>query len=238
MGMTGMKRMWGIAGAIALLMVLAGCAATHQARSVETSGFLRDYSKLQQGQDNQALLTYTNPKADFRKYDKILLDPIKVYPGVGDSAFQEMSPEDMKTLLNYFDATLRRSLGTQYKFVKSPGPGVMRFRIALTESDGSKVALDVVSSVVPIGMAVSALKSVAFGEGSAVGSASAELEVLDAQTGERLAAAVDRRVGNKYTGQFDKFSKWRATRAAFDYWAERMRERLTELRTGRPLPSR
>jgi hypothetical protein len=56
-----------------------------------------------------------------------------------------------------------------------------------------------------------------------------EFEALDSQKSERLAAAVDRRVGNKYTGEFNKFSKWRATQAAFDYWAERLKVRLAEL---------
>jgi hypothetical protein len=49
-------------------------------------------------------------------------------------------------------------------------------------------------------------------------------------TGERLAAAVDKRVGSKYSFRFDKFSRWRATKGAFDYWAERMNTRLIELK--------
>lgn len=214
--------------AIALILT-AGCAATHQARNVKTSGFLQDYAQLQEGTGGEALLIYTNPQADFRKYTKIMLDPIKVYPGVGDSFFRTISPEDLQKLVNYLDATLRNHLRENFTFVNEPGPGVMRIRIALTEADPANVPLDVVSSVVPVGMALSAMQRVAFGHGTGVGAVSAEFEAMDSQTGERLAAAVDRRIGDKYTGQFNKFSKWRATRAAFDYWAERLKVRLAEL---------
>ena len=215
-----------------ILAVLAasGCSATHQARSVKTSGFLGDYTQLHEGKGDEALLTYVSSSTNFNRYTKIMMDPIKVYPGVGDSLFGSMPDEDLQKLLNYLDATLRKSLGTDYVFVKSPGPDVMRMRIALTESDGSQTVRDVASSIVPIGMAISALKSVAVGRASGVGAACVEFELLDSQSGQRLAASVDRRIGNKYTGKFDKFNRWRATQAAFDYWAERLQKRLNELK--------
>jgi hypothetical protein len=224
-----MKGMCDVAATIVVLILLVGCAATHQGRSVETSGFLGDYSQLQEGSGDKALLNYVNPAADFRQYNKIMMDPIKVYPGVGDSFFSKISPEDLQKMVNYLDAAIRKNLGESFTFVTDPGPGVMRFRIALTEANSSKVAIDVVSSVLPYGIALSGLKSAAVGRGSGIGQTSMEFEALDSQKSERLAAAVDRRVGNKYTGEFNKFSKWRATQAAFDYWAERLKVRLAEL---------
>jgi hypothetical protein len=149
---------------------------------------------------------------------------------VGDSLLGAISSEDMQNLLNYLDATLRENLGENFNFVTQPEPGTMRLRIALTEAKSGKVALDMVSSVLPPAVALSALKTMASGSGTGVGEASAEMEVLDSETGERLAAAVDKRVGGKYTGQFNKLNKWRATQAAFDYWAERMKTRLAELK--------
>jgi hypothetical protein len=63
---------------LVLMLVVTGCAATQEAKSVEKSGFLGDYSLLkegerstfQQGAENQALLVYKNPAADWRKYIK------------------------------------------------------------------------------------------------------------------------------------------------------------------------
>ena len=54
--------------------------------------------------------------------------------------------------------------------------------------------------------------------------------MLDSMSGERLAAAVDRRTGGKITGKVDKFSSWRTVKNSLDFWAGRMRERLAEAR--------
>ena len=51
--------------------------------------------------------------------------------------------------------------------------------------------------------------------------------------GTQPAAGVDRRIGAKFTGEFDKFDQWRAPKAAFDYWAMRMKIRMIEFQ-GRP----
>lgn len=225
-----MSRFWVVIIMANILIWTSGCA-THQGRSIKTSGFLGDYSQLSKGTGGEAKLVYVNPQTDFKKYDKILLDPIKVYPGVGDTLLGSLSPEDMQKLLNYLDATLRSNLGDNYTFVNEPGPGTMRFRIALTEAKSGRVAIDLASSVLPPAVALNALKTVVTGRGTGVGEASAEFEAQDALTGERLAAAVDKRVGGKYTGQFNKLNKWRATQAAFDYWAERLDTRLAELKS-------
>lgn len=219
---------------IAMMMFLFGCAGTHQARSVTASGFLGDYSNLHEGASGQAMFVYVNPKTDFGKYNAIVLDPIRLYPGAKDSSLGKLSPEDQQNLLNYLDATIRQTLSGSYVFVNEPIPGAMRFRIALTEAKGARVAVDTVSSIVPNALALSMLSRVAFGKGSGVGSVGAEFEALDAQTGERLVASVDRRIGNKFTLKFDKFSKWRAAKSAFDYWAERLGVRLAELKTISP----
>lgn len=219
---------------ISAFAAFVGCASTHRARSVETSGFLKDYSQLQAGGKDQALQVYINPQADFRRYTKIQMDPIRVYTGQEDSPLRTMAPEDLKKLLDYFDASIRTALGDHYTFVTKPGPDVMRFRIALTEARSARVPLDVISSVLPPAVAINLLKTVATGKGTGLGEASMEFEALDSLSNKRLAAAVDKRVGAKYTGKLDKFSKWRTPKAAFDYWAERLSERLVELRNPAP----
>ena len=235
----GMKKAAGARGLAALgvaLLITFGCAQTHQGRKAEMSGFLGDYSQLREGEGDEALLVYINPKANARDYTKILMEPIKVYPGVGDTPLRKISDEDLQKLVNYFDAAIRAQLNGQYAFVTAPGPGVMRFRIALTEAKSANVPRDVVSTIIPIGMAVSALKTVATGRGTGIGETSMEFEAQDSLTGERLGAAVDKRVGNKLTGEFDKFNRWRATQAAFDYWAERLHKRLSEMQSPQPSP--
>ena len=100
--------------------------------------------------------------------------------------------------------------------------------LAITEAEGSCVVLDTVSSVIPIGLALSAVKAIATGKHLSVGSIGAECEGLDAATGKRLFAAVDARVGRTYTGKFDKFNEWHTAEDAFDFWAKQLRDRLSE----------
>ena len=57
---------------------------------------------------------------------------------------------------------------------------------------------------------------------------------FDALTGERLLAAVDRRAGSRRLIAASK--PWEDVRGLFDFWSDRLRLRLAELR-GAPLPA-
>jgi len=48
-------------------------------------------------------------------------------------------------------------------------------------------------------------------------------------TGTQLIAAVDARVGRKYTFKFDKFSRIHTAKDACDFWANLLHQRLLEL---------
>jgi len=213
---------------VCVLMLLGACA-TMQARSTTTSGFLGDYSQLKEGGDGKALLVYIDPQANFKSYTRIIVDPVKLYAS-SEHSMENVSVEDRQKLLNYADATLREHLAKNYVLVREPGPGVMRLRFALTETDSSYVVLDTVSTVMPIGLALAGLQTAATGSCSFVGSAGAEAELQDSQTGKRLMAAVDRQVGGKVTGKGDKFDEWHTVKNAIDYWADRLQTRLAELR--------
>jgi hypothetical protein len=224
-----------MAAAIAGGLFLCGCTSTYQNRSVSGSGFLSDYSQLKDRGGDTAMLSYVDPTADFRLYDKIMIDPIRAYAKDKDSSMAKMSKEDQQGLLNYFDATLREQLKSNYTLVSQSGPGVLRLRVAITEAKGSKVVMDTMSSVMPPAIVLGAAKKIITGSNLAVGSIGAECEGVDSLTGKRLFAAVDARAGRKYTGKFDKFSKWHAANDAMDFWAEQLRARLASERaaTGR-----
>lgn len=216
-----------------ILLVFMGvfcvsCASTHQVRSVETSGFLSDYSQLKEGTDEQALMVYIDSDVNFDTYDKIIIDPVRLMVSE-DSDMGKISEEDRQTIANYFYAALNENLSKKYSIVTTPGPQTMKLRVALTDMAGSKVVLDTIGSILPIGMVVNMISKVATGNNVSVGSATAEMELLDSSTGKRLIAAVDGRGGTKYTGKFDKFGKWNDTKDACDYWAQRIETRLEEL---------
>ena len=217
----------GTAVLVVFLFIITGCSSTFQTRKVETSGFLSNYSQLEGGRKDEAQLIYINPQADFNSYTRILMDPVKFYSDKNS----KLEGEDKKRIVDYLHATILEQLKYDYTFVNKPSEGTMRLRVAITEARGSKVVMDTISSIIPIGMAIGLVKKVAVGTNLSVGKASVELEILDSQTGERLVAAVDERAGRKYTGKFDKFQKYHTVEDAFDFWAEKLKKRLAEFRT-------
>jgi hypothetical protein len=222
-----------IIAVIAIGVLAGGCASTMQQRSVSGSGFLSDYSQLQARGGDTALLSYINPEADFQTYTKIMIDPVRAYAKDKSSSLAMMSKEDQQHLLNYFDAALREQLKTSYTLVNQPGPGVLRLRVAVTEASGSKVVMDTVSTILPIGLAVSGAKAIATGEHLNVGDIGAESEGIDSVTGKRLFAAVDARVGRKVTFKFDKLNQWHTAEDAFDFWAKQLQTRLAGAQAGK-----
>ncbi|MCK9623035.1 MAG: DUF3313 domain-containing protein [Methylobacter sp.] len=218
---------------LALMMGLSGCAPIKEARDVEESGFLRDYSVLREGQAGEARKIYINPKYQetCRTYDKILIDPVGIWTS-RNSEMASITAEDRQMLVNHLHGSLVNELGKHYQIVKTPQPGALRVRAAITEAEGSWVELDTVSTFVPQMLVMSASKEIATGTATFVGKASGEVEITDASSGERIAAAVDRMVGNKsVTGVT---SKWDDVTLTFDDWSDRMAYRLENCGANRP----
>ena len=210
------------------VMCVSCATTTHQTRSATTSGFLGDYSQLKEGAGDQALMVYIDDQVNFDAYDKVIIDHVRLIASEG-SDMAELPKEDTQAIADYFFAALNEQLAKKYTIVKNSSPKTMQLKVALTDMTGSKVVLDTLSSLVPVGMAINLIAKVATGNSTAVGSATGEMELLDSATGKRLIAAVDGRSGKKYTGKFDKWGKWQDTKDACDYWAERIATRLDEL---------
>jgi len=210
---------------LALAIGLSGCTPIKQARDVEMSGFLRDYSALREGQYGEALKIYINPsyQQTCKRYDKVLIEPVGFWIR-NNSDMASIPAEDRQMLVNHLHGSLVSEFGKHYQIVKTAQPGTLRIRTAITEAEGSWVALDTVSSFVPQLLVMSKIKEIATGTGTFVGKASGEVEITDAISGERIAAAVDRMVGNKST--IGVTSKWDDVTRTFDNWSDRMAYRL------------
>src|SRR5262249_23418586 len=118
---------------IGVLIGIGGCAATQEAKSVEKSGFLGDYSRLKEGQrstfsegaQDQALWIYKNSAADFRQYKKIQLDPVTLWMSQKDSQLKDVSVEDRQRLSAVLWKELNDQLSKDYEMTSQPGPDVM-----------------------------------------------------------------------------------------------------------------
>jgi hypothetical protein len=204
---------------LAIVQALTGCAEPPPPK-MKHSGFLGDYSGLQPGPRGGEV--YVRPDADFSRYDKILIDPVVLR--LTPEARGGISPHLMEKLAKDFHDSLETALKEGYTIVDHPGPDVLRIRTAITDlSPGRTVGV----TDLGLGPGISVARP---GEEPdaviVVGSSTMEMEIADAGSGERLAAAVDRKggaVGPEGASRSD-------SKAVFDYWAQRVRDRLDKLR--------
>ena len=213
---------------IVVLVLVGACAKTQQARKVVQTGFLEDYSILQKGQGkHQALLRYINPSADWKYYDKVIVDPVQLWMGK-DSRLHNVPREERIRLTTLLYGKLRNGLLSHYRIVRKPGPRVLRISVALTEAETSNSVLDTISSILPTGHVISGTKSLATGTGTYVGTSSIEAKITDSANDTLLAAAVDRRGGAKTLSGV--MSEWDDVEQSFQYWASLLKYRLCTLR--------
>jgi len=217
---------------LSVSMFVTGCATTYQANEVEPAGFLGAYHMLKEGGNDQALMVYHHPDVNklCKNYNKVLLEPITIWVKA-ESSVVDVSAEDRQYLKNYLYQSVKKSLGSDYQLVTQPGAGVMRIRGAITEAEGSMIALDALTSIHPGTVAMSGIKQMALGSGSFVGETAVEFSIEDSITRKPLMMGVDKRAGGK--NWVKKFNSWGKVEASYDYWADKLKTRLAECRAGK-----
>jgi len=221
-----LRSAWIVWLALALVLPALGCGSVRGRRGTpEESGFLRDYSQLQEREGYDAQLVYVNPRADWSRYAAIEIDSVTLW------ASQEnvkLSREDQKMLTDLVYKAMHEQLGKEFRLVEQPGPDVLRLRVALTQAKGAKVALRTMSTLLPQALILGTAVGLSADTASTVGTATVEMELLDAITGERLAAAVDQRAGTKSLLTTRTFTTWGDVEAAANFWAERSAQFLVK----------
>ena len=219
-----------LTGLLVLSFSSVACRATRQFGNPEPKGFLGDYSDLKKGEKGEARLIYIKPNVTWTRwarYKAVMIDSVTFWHGEDDTS---VSPEDQQKLTDHLYQALHKQLSKDYEIVDKPGPGVLRIRAAITQAKGANVAGNVVTGVVPQIRLASMLVGLSTNTAKFVGGAAIEGEVTDSVSNERLLAAVDERAGTKRPDQM--FSKWGDVEKAFDFWADRLRQRLESLRKG------
>lgn len=232
------RRRWKFPAALVVAALLLGgltaCRTTRPAEmsGQDFSGFLGDYSPLQPGGKGGADFVYFARDARWGNYTKLCLRPVELWQSAApDSALGRLSPQNRQMLINYFHTALVDRLQNDFQIVNYAGPDVLVVRAAVTEARKSRPAPDLVSRVVSRALVASRAQQVITGTGAGAGLVVVEAEFLDGQTGQRVAAVVDARAGTKALRT--KFnSTWGDVKLAFDWWAQRLDERLIRLKAG------
>jgi hypothetical protein len=185
-------------------MVLYGCQSPGQTdqrygQPLSSTGFLSDYSKLQP--ISQTSYRYVNPDKGIGNYGRFIIDKVEVIFDAKTKG-EIKSWDDIEKLRSYMRKTVIDTLEPRYTAVeRHPGPGVARVRIALTDIEMSA----------PLKLA----------------KVSMELEVVDSQTGEQVAALIE---SQKKGVPLYGYDRWSGAKAIMDGWAKRFYDRLEESR--------
>jgi hypothetical protein len=188
--MTSAKRMFMVAIASA---AIAGCASKSTAPKFFPSGFLDDYEILKPGGEDEPRLLYKNPNVDIPEYEKIFLDRVTIWRG-SDRVDEEDEREDSVRIATMLFSAFRKALEVDHVVTDEPGPGVIRFRLALTDVGPESEELVVYSTVLPPPETFSGEREIDEGTRAFLERASVEAEATDSDSGELLRAAVGKRV--------------------------------------------
>ncbi|HSR11283.1 MAG TPA: DUF3313 domain-containing protein [Thermodesulfobacteriota bacterium] len=204
------------------VIALGACAGSPQPK---TSKFLGEYyGNLKPVGAEGNTRAWIREGADFTKYKRVMVDYV-VFSFHEDSESKTIDANELKKIADAASLALVNAFKENFPVVGEPGPDVLRVRTAITDLKQSRPALSGMSSVLPIGAGISLLKHGTTDSWTGSGATTAEVMFLDSTTSEVLAAGEDRRTA----GYDDRFSKWGSAEDAFQYWGERISDRLLYL---------
>jgi hypothetical protein len=147
---------------------------------------------LRPNPENPTALHYIKPGEDFRGYDRIFLDRVQIYDAP-DAHFDGTAPADRQEIARFMQSEFTRVLGERRPLAPSAGPGVARLKLTLVGLEQTRPVLSTATHLVPVGAVMNLGKNIAGAQGSFMGSVTYMGEVYDAQTGELLAAFLNKR---------------------------------------------
>jgi hypothetical protein len=209
-----------VAALLAAGLLASNCGAVRGRRGdPEQSGFLGDYSQLAPREGYEAQEVYVDPDVDWSAYHAIQLDSVTLWM---DPDAEKLAEQDRQMLTDLLYKALHEKLGEQFQLVDQPAPGVIRLRAALTQAKGANVPMRTISTLLPQALILGTAVGLSADTARTVGTATVEVEVLDAISVRRLAAVVDSRAGTKSLLTTRTFKKWGDVQAACDFWATRI----------------
>jgi hypothetical protein len=218
--------------AAGLLLFITACSVTEQAKpsQVKFSGFLGDYTELTPTDNSkEVLLRYIDPNAPWGTYTAVRLEPVTFW-AAPDS---KVSLATQQMLTDYAYQKFTADLTAKgVHLTDHSGPGVLVVRMALTDAESATPVLRTISVVVPQARLLSAASSLVTGQFAFTGSIQTEGEAVDATSGKRVAAWVDKRFGGASIKNADVW-KWGDAEKAINVWADLASTRFVELQKGK-----
>jgi hypothetical protein len=174
--------------AVALGAALA-LTACEQSAPEQRPSSLQSSSNLTTDQTVAGAWTYKSSQANFAKYRRVMIDQVTLYRGP-EANFKEIEPADQVKYASAVGDRFARVLREKYQVVGGPAPDVMRIHVTLIGVEPTVGGVATVSRVLPVGLAVNAVRAADSQGGTMTGGIDIAVEFFDSQSSELLAAAV------------------------------------------------
>lgn len=193
-----------LAGGLLFLsaVMIGGCASKPK---LTQSGFLSDYSRLDEVDSDR--MRYQSPEAD--RYRRFIVEPVQILVPAG-----VFTTDEQAEISRYFAESFERAItDAGYQVTDTPGVGVGRVRLALTDVAESTWW----KKIHPAARAI----------GAGTGGGAMEAELVDSVTGEQIVAVIQAGTGNQF--RLTNFSTMADVKSTIDGWARIAAQRLEAL---------
>lgn len=198
---------------LALAAALAGC--TTPVKQPPGAGFLGDsnfYRSMQQSPRDENTWMWRDDDRSLREYAALYVEPTLVYPAPA-SGMERLDQVRVKQFADAFREEIVAAVSPAYPIAAKPEAGVLWVRTAIT----------IIDPAMSFFRAESALAQ----PGKGAGGAAVEVEFLDGETKQRIAA-VQTRAFADFTGDRGGENEWERPRLVLRQWAQTLRARLDE----------
>ena len=184
--------------ALSGLLLLAGCASKVAAPD-QYSGFLKDYSGLQEttSASGKPTLRWVDPSYNEANYDSIIWNNITYYPAPKPTT--QIGQRTLDELLNYTNTKMKTAIGQRKPIVASPGQRSLIFRGAITGVSSKKEGLQFYE-VVPVALVVAGTQ-MATGHRTMDTHLFFEGELIDAKTNKPVIKVVRKGEGKELSNE-------------------------------------
>lgn len=205
-----------------LIVALTFAALTPLHAIASDSGFIENHTDLQPAPFDSSQLLFKKQGLDLRAYNKLMIDEIQ-FRYADDSPYKDISQSELQQVRQTALASLQKAISDRYEIVDVPGPGVLHLRATITDIRANKKGKNLLSFT-PVGLVKQGIDSVT-GMNIVLRTVSAEVELCDSMSGERLIAVTDPYAGYPSSGNARKAS-WDEVTDTLDNWAQRLAAQL------------
>jgi hypothetical protein len=201
---------------VIISLVIVGCASSRVTTEEKYSGFLEDYSQLEEIEvkSGGVGLIWLDPDLSTMGYTKAILEPVVIYPQPKRDS--DEAKAFIKEVKSYLDAAIQAAVGDSVIITSTPGPNTVRVRFALTGVDINTENLGAYEYI-PVAL-IWAGATTAAGKRAQVVEIFFESEMLDSVSGVVLGRSVRKGYGESLENKSEIMTTEKMY-PQLDYWA-------------------